>query len=180
MTEEKAKCIRCGMIEVEFLKGEKQGILCDLKIDNGAHLFEAALFHEVKIAAEEHFISPFWSPRRKKKMLDFWIPKLTQVYEAGKREERANAFNAGLQTRTFDKDAYAFKDGVSFERSRIKKAVEGMKKYSGKHNASHTWIDTGYCHGCKEILTQIQLEEEFGYNVALTDILTLLTPDEKV
>jgi hypothetical protein len=37
-TEDLGKCIKCGMDPRDFYgKGSKQGILCDLKVNNGAH-----------------------------------------------------------------------------------------------------------------------------------------------
>ena|SRR3990167_5166233 len=57
--------------------------------------------------------------------------------------------------------------------------VKKMKKYSGKHNASHTWIEDGYCNGCKASLTTMQLRDEFGYNQAIDDMLAKLKEVEK-
>ena len=65
-------------------------------------------------------------------------------------------------------------DGSSQSRKELIEEIEKMKRYSGKHNAAHTFIQDGFCHGCNSQLSHKQLEEEFGYNQAIEDISSLL------
>ena len=64
------------------------------------------------------------------------------------------------------------------DRKGLREKIEGMRKYSGDHNKAHTWITNGYCHACKKMLSAQQLEDEFGYNQALSDVLALLDNQE--
>ena len=60
-----------------------------------------------------------------------------------------------------------------------REGVAKLKKYSGKHNAAHTWITEGYCHACKEHLSKQQLVEEFGWNAAIDEVLSLPTSNKE-
>lgn len=94
----------------------------------------------------------------------------------------SKGFEAGLaEGRQHPLGTYqiAFEAGHTVAIAEVKEMITGMKKYGNGHNAAHTWIENGYCHGCEKHLTQTQLEEEFGYNVALSDLLTKLTDKQK-
>lgn len=80
-------------------------------------------------------------------------------------------FKLGIDKKFQDDRAQkAYDRGVVSERARILEVIEGMKKYTGKHNGAHIWISDGFCHGCGVRLTPKQLEEEFGWNAALSTL----------
>ena len=90
--------------------------------------------------------------------------------------EFADTINRGSEERAFLRKAI-IDVALSSQTNLIKgliEEVEGMKKYSGKHNAAHTWITDGYCNGCGKKLTSQQLEEEFGNNQALQKVVDYL------
>lgn len=56
---------------------------------------------------------------------------------------------------------------------KVVREIQSLKKYSGKHNAAHTWITNGYCHACQKQLTNQQLEDEFGWNAAIDEVTSI-------
>lgn len=70
-------------------------------------------------------------------------------------------------------------DRLARERMEAVRGKLPEKKYSGNHDSSHTWITNGYCHACKEPLTIGQLEEEFGWNVALVAVDSVIAGEVK-